>query len=152
MIKVSKIRVTKSFSFEMAHALWNYDGPCKNIHGHSYKLWVTIKGSPKPVSENRKQGMVIDFHDLKRIVNESIIKRFDHSVVINKKAPHAFLNKVDQMFEKYEITEYQPTSENLIIEFAKILKPKFKNSVELFSIRLQETETSYAEWYLTDNV
>ena len=48
------IRVTKSFSFEMAHALWNYDGPCKNIHGHSYKLFVTVKGGASENTESTK--------------------------------------------------------------------------------------------------
>ena len=146
----TKIRVTKSFSFEMAHALWNYDGPCKNIHGHSYKLWVTIIGPPEQDPENKKQGMVVDFGDLKKLVNALIIRRNDHTVVINKKAPHDFLNNIDQMFEKYEITNFQPTSENIVTEFAKILNREFTKPLSLHSIRLQETETSYAEWFADD--
>jgi len=59
------IRVTKEFSFEMAHVLWNYDGPCKNVHGHSYRLFVTLSGFPVDNQENPKNGMVIDFGDLK---------------------------------------------------------------------------------------
>ena len=51
----------------MAHALWNYDGACKNIHGHSYKLFVTVIGEPDPDEESPKYGMVIDFTDLKEI-------------------------------------------------------------------------------------
>ncbi|MBP7509547.1 MAG: 6-carboxytetrahydropterin synthase, partial [Prolixibacteraceae bacterium] len=43
---MAKIRVTKYYDFEMAHALWNYDGLCKNIHGHSYKLHITVIGEP----------------------------------------------------------------------------------------------------------
>ena len=42
----SVIRVTKEFSSEMSHVLWNYDGPCRNVHGHSYRLFVTISGVP----------------------------------------------------------------------------------------------------------
>ena len=95
--------------------------------------------------------MVIDFGDLKKIVNALIIKRYDHTVVINKNAPHDFLNSVEQMFEKYEITNFQPTSENIVTEFAKILEPEFKEPVSLHGIRLQETETSYAEWFAEDN-
>ena len=64
----SIIRVTKEFSFEMAHALWNYDGPCRNVHGHSYRLFVTLYGKPLEEQDNPKNGMVIDFSDLKRIV------------------------------------------------------------------------------------
>ena len=43
---MTKIRITKKFEFEAGHALYGYDGKCKNIHGHSYKLWVTVIGSP----------------------------------------------------------------------------------------------------------
>ena len=57
---MSTIRVTKSFSFETAHALYGYDGLCKNIHGHSYKLYVTVIGTPITDSSNVKFGMVID--------------------------------------------------------------------------------------------
>ena len=62
------IRLTKEFSFEMAHTLDGYDGPCREIHGHSYRLFVTVKGRPKDDPSDSKCGMVIDFGDLKRIV------------------------------------------------------------------------------------
>jgi 6-pyruvoyltetrahydropterin/6-carboxytetrahydropterin synthase len=67
-LSMTKIRVTKFYDFEMAHALWNYDGLCKNIHGHTYKLYVTVMGVPCNDSDDQKNGMVIDFGDLKRIV------------------------------------------------------------------------------------
>jgi 6-pyruvoyltetrahydropterin/6-carboxytetrahydropterin synthase len=63
---MSKIRITKQFSFETGHALYGYDGKCKNVHGHSYKLSVTVIGSPISDSNNVKYGMVIDFGDLKK--------------------------------------------------------------------------------------
>ncbi len=69
----SIIRVTKEFPFEMAHALWNYDGPCRNVHGHSYRLFVTLSGKPPiDVEGNPKNGMVIDFSDLKSIVKKRL--------------------------------------------------------------------------------
>ena len=66
MITNQNIRVTKVFTFDMAHALYGYDGPCKNIHGHTYILSVTLKG--KVINENNhpKNGMVIDFSDFKK--------------------------------------------------------------------------------------
>ncbi len=70
------VRVTRIFRFEMAHALWGYDGLCKNIHGHSYVLKVTVAGSPITDPDDRKLGMVIDFGDLKRIVNKQIVDVF----------------------------------------------------------------------------
>ena len=148
---MSKIRLTKEFDFEMAHALWNYDGPCRNIHGHSYKLFVTIIGEPRQQEEDPKLGMIIDFGELKKIVKETIVDRFDHCLVINEKAPHDMMQKVDQMFEKYEVLNYQPTSENLIIDFADKLIEALPDQVLLHSLRLYETATSYAEWYRSDN-
>ena len=70
---MARIRLTKEFSFESAHALEGYDGKCRHIHGHSYRLYVTIIGEPISDSVNPKYGMVMDFGDLKNIVNEEII-------------------------------------------------------------------------------
>ena len=65
------MRITKEFKFEMAHALHGYDGLCKNIHGHSYKLFVTVKGEIKNDKGNAKDGMVLDFDVLNVLLNES---------------------------------------------------------------------------------
>jgi 6-pyruvoyltetrahydropterin/6-carboxytetrahydropterin synthase len=145
------IRVTKKFNIEMAHALWNYDGPCRNVHGHSYNLFVTVIGEPINDEQNPKHGMIIDFSDLKAIVNTLIVKRFDHSVVVNQKAPHQLLNSISQMFEKHEVVEYQPTCENLVNDFATRIQEALPEGVKLFSLKLAETATSYAEWYASDN-
>ncbi len=148
---MEKIRITKKFDFEMAHALWNYDGACKNIHGHSYKLFVTVRGVPVQDEQNVKNGMVMDFGDLKKIVNRNIVKRFDHCVVVSREAPHGFLTRVEQMFDKYELTPFQPTSENLLSYFVEILKKELPDKTELVKLLLYETESSYAEWLLEDN-
>ena len=146
-----KVRLTKEFDFEMAHVLWNYDGPCKNIHGHSYKLFVTVIGKSLEDENNPKFGMLIDFSELKRIVNEIVIKRFDHSLVVYSKAPKQFIKIVEQMFEKYEIVNYQPTCENLVVDIANRIKPELPGHVKLFSVKLVETATSFTEWYTSDN-
>ncbi len=67
---MQNIRITKIFHFEMAHALNNYDGLCRNIHGHSYKLRVTLIGQPSNDKTSPKKGMLIDFSDIKKIVRE----------------------------------------------------------------------------------
>ena len=82
------IRLTKAFTFETAHALYGYDGKCKNIHGHSYKLYVTVKGIPSQDSNDVKLGMVMDFGDLKKIVNEAVVDVFDHAILLNEDSPH----------------------------------------------------------------
>ncbi len=148
---MNTIRVTKQFNFESAHALWNYDGKCKNIHGHTYKLFVTVIGEPIKDDSSHKLGMVIDFGDLKKIVKTYIVDVFDHAVILNKKAPYKSFINVPEMFERFITTDYQPTCENMVVHFADIVKKYLPEDVRLFSIRLFETETSYAEWFANDN-
>jgi 6-pyruvoyltetrahydropterin/6-carboxytetrahydropterin synthase len=93
------IRVTKEFPFEMAHVLWNYDGPCKNVHGHSYRLFVTLSGVPADNQENPKNGMVIDFSDLKSIIKNEIVNIFDHSVVLSNKIDKEKTDLFSKMLE-----------------------------------------------------
>nr|WP_319400628.1 6-carboxytetrahydropterin synthase [uncultured Carboxylicivirga sp.] len=148
---MAKIRLTKEFRFEMAHALWNYDGLCKNIHGHSYILAVTVIGEPITDENNVKLGMVMDFGDLKRIVNEEVVDRLDHCIVINKKAPSEQLLSLPQMSDRHELVDYQPTCENMLVDFAKRIKRRLPDTIQLFSLKLNETANSYAEWYAADN-
>ena len=85
---MSQIRITKQFSFETGHALFGYYGKCRNVHGHSYKLSVTVIGQPITEVGAVKLGMVIDFSDLKKIVKEEVVDVFDHATVFNKNTPH----------------------------------------------------------------
>ena len=149
---MSNIRITKQFSFETGHALYGYDGKCKNVHGHSYKLSVTVIGKPITDNSNVKFGMVIDFTDLKKIVKEEIVDQFDHATVFNKNTPHIELARELQSREHHVIlVEYQPTSENMVIDFAQRIKNRLPIGIELHSLKLQETETSFAEWFQNDN-
>ncbi len=145
------IRITKEFRFEAAHALWNYDGPCRNIHGHSYILYVTVKGQPETASGSPKQGMLIDFSVLKRIVKEHIINAFDHALLVNANTPHSEMAQNNKMFGKLCAVPYQPTCENMIHDFAIRIKNTLPDGVELYSLRLHETASSYAEWFAEDN-
>lgn len=148
---MSKIRLSKEFRFEMAHALWNYDGLCKNIHGHSYILRVTVIGTPINDDTHVKNGMVMDFGDLKRIVNEQIVDRLDHTVVLNEKSPYQKVLELPQMGGRHVITPYQPTCENMLVDFAQRIKSQLPKNVELHSLRLHETANSFAEWFAEDN-
>ena len=150
---MSKIRITKQFSFETGHALYGYDGKCKNVHGHSYKLSVTVIGEPISDSTNVKFGMVIDFSDLKKIVREEIVDLFDHATVFNQNTPHVELaNELKNRGHHVILVDYQPTSENMVIDFAKKIKDRLPQSIELHSLKLQETESSFAEWFASDNM
>ncbi len=145
------VRITKQFRFEAAHALWNYDGQCRNIHGHSYILYVTIKGRPVNDLKNPKHGMVIDFSQLKNIVNELIIEPFDHALMVNAHTPHLQMAKNNSMFGKVTAVPYQPTCENMVCDFAKKIKSALPEGIRLHSIRLHETSTAFAEWFEEDN-
>jgi len=151
-IVMSTIRITKQFSFETGHALYGYDGKCRNVHGHSYKLSVTVIGKPITDSDNVKFGMVIDFGDLKKIVKSEIVDQFDHATVFNKNTPHLELaNELKDRGHHVILVDYQPTSENMVIDFAKKIQKHLPSHISLHSLKLQETETSFAEWYASDN-
>ncbi len=145
------IRVTKEFRFEMAHALWNYDGPCRNVHGHSYILYVTFAGEPLNDPDNTRNGMVIDFGDLKSIVQVGVISKFDHALIVSGLAPEETVESYRKHFGNVIASPYQPTCENLVADIASILAEKVPSGVSLHSIKLYETATAYAEWHASDN-
>lgn len=151
-MKSSFVRVSKRFSFDMAHALYGYDGPCKNIHGHTYHLSVTLLGQPIQNSDDVKLGMVIDFSDLKRIVHDQILSTYDHALVINKEAPYSKNELLFKEFEKVILVDYQPTCENLLLHYVKLIQAALPSEYTLVTVRLEETPTSYAEWLLSDQV
>lgn len=149
---MSNIRITKQFTFETGHALYGYDGKCRNVHGHSYKLSVTVIGQPIEDTNNVKLGMVIDFGDLKKIVKEEIVDVFDHATVFNKNTPHVELAKeLENRGHRVLLADYQPTSEMMITDFADKITKRLPNNIKLHSLRLRETDTSYAEWFASDN-
>jgi 6-pyruvoyltetrahydropterin/6-carboxytetrahydropterin synthase len=149
---MSNIRITKQFSFETGHALYGYDGKCKNVHGHSSKLSVTVIGKPISDNTNVKFGMVIDFSDLKKIVREEIVDLFDHATVFNKNTPHVELAaELKNRGHHVILVDYQPTSENMVIDFAQKINNRLPADIQLHSLKLQETETSFAEWFASDN-
>ena len=148
---MSTVRLTKEFNFEMAHALFGYDGPCKNVHGHSYKLSVTIKGKPIINGKDTKFGMVMDFNELKSIV-KPIIDELDHATMLNTNSPHKKLAEKNSLFEKLVLVNYQPTCENMLIDMADYIKLRLPKNVTLHHLKLQETPTSYAEWFAEDNL
>lgn len=144
-----KIRLTKEFRFECSHALEGYDGLCKNIHGHSYRLFVTILGEAINQKDNPKNGMVMDFSELKKIVNEQVIEKLDHALLLwedSKMLPH-----IQKCQTKFIITPYQPTCENLLIDLVGIISSQLPKEISLVKLRLYETSTSYSEWLKEDN-
>ena len=146
------IRISKEFTFDMAHALLGYDGLCKNIHGHSYTLVVTVIGLPIKDEASPKIGMLIDFKDLKNIIKQQIIDRFDHALVLNSATPKDLTDMLMKNYDKIVLLDYQPTTENMITDMAAQIKDLLPENLKLFSLRLRETPTSYAEWYASDQL
>lgn len=147
----STIRVTREFTFEMAHVLWNYDGPCRNVHGHSYRLFVTISGIPVNDINNPKNGMVIDFTDLKNIILTQIVNVFDHAVVVSKDFEKNKSEMLKATFGNMVVVDYQPTCENLVEDFAYRIIKHLPAGIKLHNLKLYETAKSFAEWFAADN-
>ena len=146
------VRLTKTFNFETAHALHGYDGKCKNIHGHSYKLFVTVKGKPSEDVNDVKLGMVMDFGDLKKIVNEEVVEIFDHATLLNENSPHKALGEhLIKEGHRIIFTDYQPSCENMLLWMVDKIKSRLPEHIELVALKLHETENSYGEWLAEDN-
>ncbi len=146
-----KFRLTKEFSFESAHLLEGYDGVCSEIHGHSYRLFVTVRGVPLTDSQSPKRDMVMDFGDLKRIVHRHVIDRLDHSFVVSRsEANDDMVAAIGGRFERVVRVDYRPTCENMLADFATRIAADLPHGVELYALRIHETAGSYAEWYASD--
>lgn len=120
-----EVIVTKLFSFDAAHRLEEYEGKCAHLHGHTYRLEVSVRGIPDD------RGIVLDFADLKQMVNEHIISKYDHQ----------FLN---------DHFSFNTTAENLVIFFFEVIDQALQRSlhgskVRLWHVRLWETPSSCAE-------
>jgi 6-pyruvoyltetrahydropterin/6-carboxytetrahydropterin synthase len=134
-------RVTKIFSFEAAHRLPNHSGKCKNLHGHSYKLEVTVIGEAKKQKNVSDEGMVIDFGELSKIIKTHVVDVYDHALLTSE--THSFGEL------KVVYFSFAPTCEILLEHIVTVLLEIF--SVSLICVKLWETETSYCTWYADDN-
>lgn len=149
---MATIRLTREFSFEMAHALEGYDGLCRHVHGHSYKLFVTVAGTPCDAPDDPKYGMVMDFGDLKRIVNRLVVDRYDHALILRQTPENMqLLEQVCKKWERVYLVDYQPTCEQMIARFATQIVRELPEDVRLVELKLYETEKSHATWRAEDN-
>ena len=143
-----KIRITKAFTFEAAHALDGYNGKCQDIHGHSYHLEVTYIGSPKTDKNKPDCGMVVDFGDVKEIVKQKILPIFDHRLILRKDSR---FKQIASINKRIRLVDYQPTCENMLIEIIEILRANQPAETKIVKGFLRETANSYAEWLINDN-
>lgn len=127
----------------MAHALHGYQGACKNIHGHSYELHVTIEPANGRDEYIPGPGLLIDFKEIKKLINAFVIKTFDHKLILSRD----FVAEIpaSAFLENLVIWNIEPTVENMLIYIKKILCDKFPNEIKLTKLTLYETNDSYAE-------
>lgn len=122
------------------------------MHGHSYKLFVTVKGKPIDDLNNPKNGMVVDFGDIKKIVKEEVVDVWDHAVLINALSPHKELGEdLERKGHKVIYCNYQPTCENMLYDIAEKIKKHLPQHVQLAYLKMHETENSYGEWFAEEN-
>jgi len=138
------LRVTKIFRFETAHAIFGYAGSCRNIHGHSYVLHVTVQQAVANDEFLSAPGFVIDFKELKAMVKEAVIDRFDHRIILSE----AYLDKHPNLssLENLEVWAIEPTAENILLQVKGKLQELLPATVSLSCLKLYETADSYAEW------
>ena len=149
------LSITKIFTFEAAHALLGYDGLCANIHGHSYRLEVTVCSPALDSVEpgryiesdkaDPKNGMLFDFSELKKCVNQSIVDVFDHALILNREGNAEIGEMLKTRYQKVFCVPFQPTSENLLLDFAQRLQSVLPEKIRLKRMRLYETATSYTD-------
>jgi 6-pyruvoyltetrahydropterin/6-carboxytetrahydropterin synthase len=121
------------------------------MHGHSYKLFVTVKGNPIDNLDDPKNGMVVDFGDIKKIVKSEILSVWDHAVLLNGLSPHKNLGEdLEKQGHKVIYCDYQPTCEIMLFDIAKKIQFHLPKNVSLAYLKLHETENSYGEWFAED--
>jgi 6-pyruvoyltetrahydropterin/6-carboxytetrahydropterin synthase len=132
------MKIAKEFSWEMGHRLPEHFGKCKNIHGHSYKMIVELEGDVD------KNGMVLDYYDLKKIINP-IVEELDHAFLVfhEDQVVIDFLNKLNS---KKVIASFQSTVENICFYFLERIKNSgLPQNIKSVKVRICETPDDYAE-------
>lgn len=148
---MNTIRISRTFSFDASHALQASNGHCKPIHGHHYQLRVTLLGQPEQTTNDHKRGMVMNFKDLSRLVETQVIKPLADKLLLHEDAPAGLIESWQKIDKKLVLLPFQPTCENLLLDIRDKLLKHLDGDVVLHSLRLQESEHAFAEWYASDN-
>ena len=137
------IQLTKVFHFETAHAIHGYNGQCKNIHGHSYELHVTIGSNGGKEGFIPAPGFIFDFKDLKKAGTE-IVDTLDHKIVLSRDymAAHPNLAKLENLV----VWDFEPTAENILLYVKDVFVKNLPAGIKPVRLKIFETKNSYAEW------
>ena len=141
-----KRTITKEFSWDCAHRLWNPNkselenakifGLCNNIHGHTYKMFVTVS------SQKLEDGMIMNFKDLKRIVKDNVVDEQDHCLNLTHGDPLITILKNQE--NKTSLWPDETTCENQIEYFWNLIEQNIPLGIIIEEIKLYETPTSFA--------
>lgn len=133
--------VTKTVKFDAAHVLTNHQGLCKNLHGHTYRVDVSVAG-------DESRDMVIDFKELKTLATEVICDTFDHAFIYNTQSPgeREIAAVVEKNGMRTAAIPFRSTAENLAKHFYTLLAPRIPSPSELAAVRVWETADSCAEY------
>ena len=128
----------------MAHAIHGYRGACKNIHGHSYELHVSVASNKIYEGYFPAPGFVIDFKELKKTVTSAIIENLDHKLILSRDflSAHSLISTQENLVT----WEEESTAENLLVFISQKLFNIFPAEIKLVKLKLYETKDSYAEW------
>ncbi len=137
-------KVSKEFSFDMAHLLDGHDGKCQNLHGHTYKLQVEITGHL--ITHGAKKSMVMDFSDLKSIVIKSILDPMDHAFIYDQTSKRE--SKIAILLEELQSKTFGVNFRSTAEEMARFIfhRLKYDEKLPISAIRLWETPTSFCEY------
>jgi 6-pyruvoyltetrahydropterin/6-carboxytetrahydropterin synthase len=142
---LGEVSVCKIFTFDSAHQLIGHKGKCSNLHGHTYKLEVVLKGKPSTEAGHSDEGFVVDFSDIKAIVQQTLVDRLDHAFLAMGNEP--VLEALQNSGSKVALLGFRTTAENMSAYVAYQLK---QASLPLYSVKLWETPTSWAEVMAAD--
>ena len=132
------MKITKTFSFDMAHMLDHHDGKCKNLHGHTYRVIVEV------AEDADSEDMVIDFKDLKQVIRDVIVDRFDHAFLYDETSESEC--EIAAVIAKHGMRSvglpFRSTAENL----ARYFFHELATRVNVVSVKVYETPESCAEY------
>ena len=132
------MKIAKEFTWEMGHRLTFHKGKCKNLHGHSYKCMLELNGEPDA------DGMVLDYYDIKKIV-EPIFEELDHSIIVWN-GDKELIAALEKLKSRMVVVDFQTTAENICIYLLKRIKSSpLPANISTVKVRVFETENTYAE-------
>jgi len=142
---LNDVTICKIFTFDAAHQLIGHNGKCANLHGHTYKLEIFLKGPVVGPDHSSEEGFVIDFSELKKVVKEMVLSRLDHAFLAKGNEP--IIQTLKETNSKIALLGFRTTVENLSAYICHQLK---ETGLPVHSVRLWETPTAWAQVMASD--